>query len=79
MEQKSDQASNPEGLARIEAALAELPQMQRQIFLARCVYHMEMREIARQTGLSERRVHIYMGRAINALVRSVIRHDQGDV
>jgi RNA polymerase sigma-70 factor (ECF subfamily) len=53
-----------EHLRRIEAALLELPDMDRQILLAARLDRMSVREIARETGLSRKQVEIRLGRAI---------------
>jgi RNA polymerase sigma factor (sigma-70 family) len=64
-----DQESDPETLRRLEAALLKLPQIEREIFLAVRLDHMDYREIARRTGLSVRQVEKKVGRAIRLLTR----------
>lgn len=78
MDQEPDRLTDAERLARIEAALVRLPELDRQIFLARCVYHMDSKEIARQTGLSQRQVWKRLGAAIKALGRNLNKNDAGD-
>lgn len=78
MDQEPDRLTDAERLARIEAALARLPELDRQIFLARCVFHMDSKEIARQTGLSQRQVWKRMGAAIKALGSYLKQSDAGD-
>ncbi len=70
-----NQEPDPKRLARIAAALARLPAMERQILLALRIERMDMREIARQTGLSRRQVEKRMGAAIKALGRSLLEDD----
>lgn len=71
-----DQEADPERLARVEAALARLPAMERQIFLAMRLDGMDIREIARRTGLSKRQVQKRIGAAIKALGRSLAEDDE---
>ncbi|WP_292636367.1 RNA polymerase sigma factor [Novosphingobium sp.] len=59
----------------MEAALAKLPEMERQLFLAMRIYHMEIGEIARKTGLSKRQVWKRMGKAISNLAQT-LRDDE---
>lgn len=79
MDQEPDRLTDAERLARIEAALARLPELDRQIFLARRVYHIDIQEIARQTGLSQRQVWKRMGAAIKALGRNLKQNGAGNV
>ena len=62
-----EQDFNPERLRRIEAALLELSNLDRQIFLAMRLDNMSVEEIARRTGLSQRQVVKRLGRAIRHL------------
>ncbi len=71
-----DQEPDPKRLARVEAALARLPAMERQIFLAMRLDRMDIREIARRTGLSKRQVQKRIGAAIKALGRSLAEDDE---
>ena len=58
---------NSERLRRIETALLELTNLDRQIFLAMRLDNMSVEEIARRTGLSQRQVVKRLGRAIRHL------------
>lgn len=58
---------DPERLRRIEAALLELSNLDRQIFLAMRLDNMSVEDIARRTGLSQRQVVKRLGRAIRHL------------
>ncbi|GAM06282.1 RNA polymerase sigma factor [Novosphingobium sp. MBES04] len=62
-----EQDCNPERLRRMEAALLELTNLDRQIFLAMRLDSMSVEEIARRTGLSQRQVVKRLGRAIRHL------------
>ena len=62
-----EQDFNPERLRRIETALLELTNLDRQIFLAMRLDNMPVEEIARRTGLSQRQVVKRLGRAIRHL------------
>ena len=62
-----EQDFNPERLRRIETALLELTNFDRQIFLAMRLDSMSVEEIARRTGLSQRRVVKRLARAIRHL------------
>jgi RNA polymerase sigma-70 factor (ECF subfamily) len=54
-------------LRRLETALANMPRIQRQIFLAHRLDGMSFAEIARRTGLSQRQVERQMARALAKL------------
>jgi RNA polymerase sigma-70 factor (ECF subfamily) len=61
------EAFDTERLRRIEAALRELPYLDRQIFLAMRLDRLSVADIARRTGLSHRQVVLRLGRAISHL------------
>ncbi|GAO56855.1 RNA polymerase sigma factor [Novosphingobium sp. MD-1] len=61
------QAPDPERLHRIEAALLELSDLDRQIFLAMRLDGMSVEDIAGRTGLSQRQVVKRLGHAIRHL------------
>jgi RNA polymerase sigma-70 factor (ECF subfamily) len=60
-----------ERLRRIETALLKLSDLDRQIFLARRLDHMSLRDIARHTCLSQRQVERRLGRAVRILAREL--------
>jgi RNA polymerase sigma-70 factor (ECF subfamily) len=66
-----DQEPDPETLRRLEAALLKLPRMEREIFLAVRLDHMDYRKIARRTRLSVKQVEKKMGRAVYLLSRAL--------
>lgn len=67
-----DQEPDPERLHRIEAALLELPKMDRQIFLAYRLDKMSIEEIARQTRLSRGQVERRLHRAVRQMMRRLL-------
>lgn len=67
-----DQKPDPERLRRIEAALLELPKMDRQIFLAYRLDKMSIEEIARQTRLSKGQVERRLQRAVRQMMRRLL-------
>jgi RNA polymerase sigma-70 factor (ECF subfamily) len=56
---------------RIEAAVASLPQRQREVFLANRLYGMAYSEISRRTGLTLQQVERHMARALYKLVKQM--------
>jgi RNA polymerase sigma-70 factor (ECF subfamily) len=56
--------SHDETLRRLEEAAMNMPNLQRQIFMAHRLDDMPYEEIARRTGLTIRQVERHMGRAI---------------
>jgi RNA polymerase sigma factor (sigma-70 family) len=62
---------NPDFLRRLEDALANLPRLQREIFLAHRQADMSYDEIARRTGLTVRQVERHMARALYKLAKQM--------
>lgn len=62
-------------LRRLEAAVAKLKPLTRQIFLARRVHGYSLAEICTQTGLSQKGVERHMGIAIKKLGQHLHSHD----
>jgi RNA polymerase sigma-70 factor (ECF subfamily) len=58
-------------LRRLENAVANLPWLQRQVFLARRVDGLSYAEIAYLTGLSERYIERQMAKAIHKLAKQM--------
>lgn len=61
---RPDEPSDPELLARLEAALLSLPRRRRQIFLAVRLDGASYTKLAAQTGLSAKQVEREIARAI---------------
>ena len=55
---------DPELIRRLEAAVSNLPRLQRDIFLAHRVHDLDYREIGRRTGLTIKQVERHMAKAI---------------
>ena len=53
-------AHDPELIRRLEAAISNLPRLQRDIFLAHRVHDLDYREIGRRTGLTAKQVERHM-------------------
>jgi len=64
-----------ERLRRIEAALLELSDLDRQIFLAMRLDGLSVDEIAQRTGLSQRQVVKRLGRAIRHVGKRLRERD----
>jgi RNA polymerase sigma-70 factor (ECF subfamily) len=62
---------DPDLLRRMEAAMMNIPKLQRDIFLAHRVHNMSYAEIAGRTGLSVRQVQRHMAKAISKLARQM--------
>jgi RNA polymerase sigma-70 factor (ECF subfamily) len=67
-------SEDPEMLHRFEEALANLPPVQREIFLAHRLDDMSYAEIACRTGLSVEQVERQMARAIYRLCKQMDGH-----
>lgn len=65
---------DPELIRRLEAAVADLPSKQREIFLAHRLGAMSYEEIARCTGISLRLVERHMAKAIYKLAKQMDGH-----
>ena len=65
---------DPELLRRLEDAVASMPRVQREIFLAHRLDDMSYAEIARRTGLSVKQVERQMARAIYKLCKQMDGH-----
>lgn len=59
-----DDAHDPDFMRRLEEAVADLPRLQRTIFLAHRVENMSYDEIARCTGRSKRQVEQQIAKAL---------------
>ncbi len=68
---------DPELLRKLEAAVANLPRIQREIFLAHRRDNMPYGGIASRTGLSAKHVERHMARAIYKLVKQLDGHRLG--
>lgn len=62
---------NPELLRRLEEAIASMPRVQREIFLAHRLDDLSYAEIAQRTGLSVKQVERQMARAIYKLCKQM--------
>ena len=71
-----DQPTDPELLARIEAAVLTLPRKRREIFLAVRLDGASYAELAEQTGLSVRQVKPEVARAIDQIDRCLERGER---
>ncbi|WP_166675166.1 sigma-70 region 4 domain-containing protein [Novosphingobium sp. PhB55] len=60
-----------EELERIEAAVASLPPLEREVFLAARLDGMDYREIARRTGRSVHDIERRMSRAIRVISKAL--------
>jgi RNA polymerase sigma-70 factor (ECF subfamily) len=56
---------------RIKAAVASLPQRQREVFLANRLYGMAYSEISSRTGLTVQQVERHMARALYKLMKQM--------
>lgn len=65
---------DPEMLRRLEKAVASLPRIQREVFLAHRLDDMPYAEISRRTGLTIRQVERQMARAIYKLCKQMDGH-----
>ncbi|TMJ14605.1 MAG: sigma-70 family RNA polymerase sigma factor [Alphaproteobacteria bacterium] len=63
--------SEEEKRRRVEEAARNMPNLQRQIFMAHRLDDMPYEEIARRTGLSVRQVERHMARAIYKITMSL--------
>lgn len=70
-----DEPTDPELLARIEAALCSLPRRRQAIFLAVRLDGASYAELAEQTGLSVKQVEREVARAIAHIDRCLERHE----
>ncbi len=75
-DRKSLAGPSPEHLARIESAVASLPSLEREVFLASRLGGMDYREIAQRTGRSVRDIERRMSRAIH-LISAALEKDGG--
>jgi RNA polymerase sigma-70 factor (ECF subfamily) len=64
-------SNDPEILRRLEEAVASLPRIQREIFLAHRLDDMSYAEISCRTGLSVKQVERQMARAIYKLCKQM--------
>jgi len=67
-------SNDPELLRRLEEAVASMPRVQREVFLAHRLDDMSYAEIARRTGLSVKEVERQMARAIYKLCKRMDGH-----
>ncbi len=65
---------DPEFLRKLDAAIASLPRIQREIFLAHRLDDMTYADIARDTGLSTRRVKRHMANALYKIGKQMDGH-----
>jgi RNA polymerase sigma-70 factor (ECF subfamily) len=70
----SNEDIGPDLRRRLEEAVAAMPRVQREIFLAHRLDAMSYAEIARRTGLSIRQVERHMARAIYKLCKQMDGH-----
>ena len=62
---------DPDFLRRIEEAMLNIPNLQREIFMAHRLDDMSYGEIARRTGLTVRQVERHMARALYKLAKQM--------
>jgi RNA polymerase sigma factor (sigma-70 family) len=62
---------DPELIRRLEAAISNLPRLQRDIFLAHRVHDLDYREIGRRTGLTPKQVERHMAKAIYKIAKQM--------
>jgi RNA polymerase sigma-70 factor (ECF subfamily) len=67
-------SNDPELLRRLEDAVASMPRVQREIFLAHRLDDLSYAEIAQRTGLSVKQVERQMARAIYKLCKQMDGH-----
>jgi RNA polymerase sigma factor (sigma-70 family) len=65
------ESHDPEFLKRLEAALSNMPRLQREIFLAVRLDDLSYEEIARRTGLTVRRVERQFARSLYKLSKQI--------
>lgn len=61
----------PEQIARVEAAVASLPEIEREILLAARLDNMSYAEIARRTGRSVKEIEKRIATAVRLLTRRI--------
>ena len=62
---------DPDLLRRLEAAMLNIPKLQREVFMAHRLDNMPYCEIARRTGLSVKQVERHVARAIYKLSKQL--------
>ncbi len=62
---------DPEVLQKLDAAIANLPRIQREIFLTHRLHDMTYADIARCTGLTTRRVKRHMASALYKIGKQI--------